>query len=80
MKFLVWVPEHGYIEEDAEEIIDWGCPEDIAEEYVKNHYADWDYPEEVEMAVKDEKGIVHRFSVCAEADVRFRAYTRKDNT
>lgn len=67
MKYMVWAD--GYYERE----IVAGEPEYAAEKYVEARHADFDYPEEMEVNVKDEAGLVEKYVVVVEMSPIFSA-------
>ena len=75
-EYKCWV-EDEWAEEDAHTVFAWR-PEDAAQEFGKYQHAHNDYPDEQDINVKDDKGVVTKWVVIAEPDIHF--YTRERKT
>lgn len=69
-EFWAWATEEGD-ESDATLILDCVRPEDAAECYIEAEHGRLDYPTEIEVSVKDEKGNITQWVVTAEETVVF---------
>ncbi len=74
-KYKVWDPDNAD-EEDADEVESFE-PAYAAEEWVEDNYSDLDYPDEIDVKVKDDKGVVTEWTVTVEQRPHFSAVEKK---
>jgi hypothetical protein len=67
--FLVWCPDDGASGDDASSVDAYDA-EDAADVFGERRYYEADYPAAQQIHVADD-GVVRRFTVTAERDVRF---------
>jgi hypothetical protein len=52
--YRCWVPDYGHEPEDGWTYAQsWGVAEDAVKEYARRKFADWEYPDEIEIAVQE---------------------------
>lgn len=69
--FRCWCPDDG--DEDDAAKVDASDAQSAAESYAEENYSDMDFPDEIEVSVKDADGRVTRWTVDAEPSVTFSA-------
>lgn len=72
-KYKVWTED----EEDAEEVQSFE-PGYAAEEYVEQNHSELDYPDEIDVCVKDPEGKVTKWTVTVEQRPHFSATEIKE--
>ncbi len=74
-KYKVWDPDCED-EEDADEVESFE-PAYAAEQWVEDNWTDLEYPDEIDVKVKDEKGAVTEWTVTVEQRPHFTAAEKK---
>lgn len=74
-KYKVWDPDGGD-ETDADEV-ESVAPEYAAEQWVEDNYSDLEYPDEIDVCVKDPDGKLTTWTVTVEQRPHFSATEKK---
>lgn len=74
-KYKVWCDD--YDDEESGGTVETWAPEYAAEKWVEDNHADLDYADEIDVKVKDEKGVVTVWTVTVEQRPTFHATEKK---